>query len=128
LELVPNCDNENDNKQILLQRVAGETTTSSLTSTRPTTVAPAKSTPVVYVTPQHAKHIKAKLVERGWLDKGVRMVTVENVHGKVIAIPILQQYSSQHDGHDDWQEAILGKGYEENLPLSSSRFAALGKK
>lgn len=136
LELVPIGDVPDYNEHTLLlpskEGESTEKTTGSWITTRVTlpVASPAKATPVLYVTPQDAKRVKAKLVERGWLDKGVRMVTVENEHGKVIAIPLLQGVW-QDDGQapdDDWQDAVLGTGYEDNLPLSSGRFASLGKK
>ncbi len=82
-------------------------------------------TSVVYVNPKDAKRVKTALNGLGWLNKGVRMITVQNEYGKVVAIPVrMHDWTELEKADEDWQEAILGKGQEEDMPLSTACFAA----
>ena len=122
---------------------------SASTTTRAVpTISAASSTPVVYVLPKDAKVVKDQLDQKGWLDKGFRMISVvddgdgdddenDGKRGRCrIAIPIRSNASSAGGGGGGgdprlldpttWKDhpQILEVGVRDDMPLSTARFAA----
>jgi tRNA wybutosine-synthesizing protein 3 len=83
-----------------------------------------ETTKVVFVQPKDAKHVKALLLELGWLDKRFRMIKTTTLTGlPCIAIPTTVTQCIVHERFGEW---ILGEGQQE-LPFSTSQFAKQGK-
>ncbi|KAL3933029.1 MAG: hypothetical protein SGBAC_010576 [Bacillariaceae sp.] len=83
---------------------------------------------VVSVAPKDAKAVKTKLRSLGWLDKRYRMTKNS---AQTIAVPIESSGMDSipqilENPSEPWHSLLLGLG-EEDMPFSTSQFAAKGK-
>ena len=110
--------------QTLAKKTGPQSTTTTEGTNKKSSV-----TLVVRVAPKNAKVVKTKLESLGWLDKRYRMVKQSS---DVISVPVdsssleaIQQV--QQNPIEPWHSLLLGHG-EEEMPFSTSQFAAKGKR